>query len=246
MLALCASLAPLFLAVLLGFSVQTALGFGGGLISLSLAALWMPIDEVVVLIAPLSIGQSLAVLLTEREHVAWRPLLRTLVPAMLVGMTAGLWLATVLAGRDELLRRAYGGLVIVLALQNLWPRSSREDDPPRVALAIVAALAAGVMHGVFATGGPPLAYAAHCLRLQRDAFRTTLMTIFLGTNAIMVVAFVSQGRLRAEHGSSVLGLLLAIAVSVPLGRWLARRLPEAGFRRAVYALLLLVGASLLR
>lgn len=251
MLDISPSLALLALAMFLGFSVQTALGFGAGLISLSLAALWMPIQEVVPFIAVLSVLQSTAVLVGEREHVAWRPLLRTLAPMMALGIAAGLWLATVLVEHDALLRRAYGGLVIALALPGLWPPSSAHDAAPIPTRggrtrAIVASSIAGVVHGLFATGGPPLAYAAHCLGLQRDAFRTTLITLFIGANVIMVVIFVGQGRLRAEHAPPLLGLLGAAVIAIPVGRWLARCLPEASFRRAVYGMLLITGLSLLR
>lgn len=236
-------------AVLFGFAVQTALGFGGGMITLSLAALWMPIQSVVPLIVPLSIVQSANVLLRERAHVAWRPLLRIMAPTMLVGLVVGLGLATMLAEHDAVLRRAYGGLVIALALHSLW-RASRADDEagraPRRVVAIVASSVAGVVHGLFGTGGPPLAFAAHALGLRRDAFRTTLLITFLGINTVMVVVFVADARLQADHAVPLAALSAAVLVAVPVGRWLARRLPEAGFRRAVYGLLLLTGLSLLR
>lgn len=151
----------LAVAVLLGFSVQTALGFGGGLLSMALAAQWMPIQAIVPLLVPLSVAQSIAVLATERQHVAWRPLLRLVVPAMSAGLVVGLWLATLLAEHDPLMRRVYGGLVIALALPGVWPRSSAapRSSAPRRARAAVASVISGIVHGLFATGGPPLAYA---------------------------------------------------------------------------------------
>lgn len=239
----------LCVAVLLGFSVQTALGFGGGLIALSLAASWMPIQSVVPLIVPVSIVQSSTVLLREHAHVAWRPLLRIIAPAMLVGLAAGVGLASVLGEHDTLLRRIYGGFVIALALPSLLrtlPISAEADPTPQRLVATVAALAAGVVHGMFVTGGPPLAYAAHALRLRKDAFRTTMLLTFLGVNAVMLVIFVAEARLGTQQ-LTPLGALVTMAVlAVPTGRWLARQLPEASFRRAVYGLLLLVGLSLLR
>lgn len=237
----------LAVAVLLGFSVQTALGFGGGLLSMALAAQWMPIQAIVPLLVPLSVAQSIAVLATERQHVAWRPLLRLVVPAMSVGLVVGLWLATLLAEHDPLMRRVYGGLVIALALPGVWPRSSAapRSSAPRRARAAMASVISGIVHGLFATGGPPLAYAAHCLGLERDAFRTTLMSTFLGINVVMVIVMVAQGRLRAEQAPALTVLIAAVVIAVPLGRAMARRLPEATFRRAVYGMLLLIGVSLL-
>lgn len=242
-------LALLSVTVLFGFAVQTALGFGGGLITLSLAASWMPIDEVVPFIVPLSIVQSSTVLYRERAHVAWRPLLRMIAPAMLGGLAVGVVLATILAEHDAVLRQCYGGFVILMALHGLVQAPLREDEAtpaPRRGVAIAASLTAGIVHGMFATGGPPLAYAAHCLRLRKDAFRTTLLITFLGVNSVMLVLLVANARLGLDDTPPLAGLVAAAAVAVPTGRWLARRLPEATFRRAVYGMLLLIGLSLLR
>jgi uncharacterized membrane protein YfcA len=241
------SLALLCAAVLLGFSIQSALGFGGGILSLSLAALWMPVQDAVPLIGPLSIVQSVALLVREHEHVAWRSLLRIIAPTMGVGFAVGLWLAGQLEGYDVALRRTYGVVVLLLAVQGLWPSPAADDAaPPRRLAGALGSLAAGVVHGLFATGGPPLAWAAHCLRLRKDAFRTTLLGTFLAVNTVMVVVFVASGRLRDEHVVPLGTLAAVVLLAVPLGRALARRAPEAAFRRAVYGLLLLMGLSLLR
>jgi uncharacterized protein len=243
----------LWAAVVLGFSIQTALGFGGGIVALSLGALWMPVQTAVPLIAPLSIVQSLAVLRHEHGHIAWRPLLRIIAPTLGTGFVVGLLLATRLAEHDALLRKIYGGLVIVLALAGLgtsWRSTAAQavadGSPPQRVAASLASLVAGVVHGLFATGGPPLAWAAHFLGLRRDAFRTTLLATFLAINTVMVVVLVADARLRSAQALPLAMLVIAGLVAVPVGRWLARQLPEAWFRRAVYGLLLLIGLLLLR
>lgn len=238
-------------AVVLGFAIQTALGFGGGMVSLSLAALWMPVQAAVPLIAPLSIVQSIAVLQREHGHIAWRPLLRIIAPTLGTGFVVGLLLATRLAEHDAVLRKIYGGLVIALALAGLrtaWRStpSQADDSPPQRTAAAVAGVVAGVVHGLFATGGPPLAWAAHFLGLRKDGFRTTLLATFLVVNTVMVIVLVADARLRSEQALPLATLVIAGLVAVPVGRTLAQRLPEAGFRRAVYGLLLLIGLLLLR
>lgn len=241
-------------AVVLGFSIQTALGFGGGMVSLSLAALWMPVQAAVPLIAPLSIVQSIAVLRREHGHIAWRPLLRIIAPTMGTGFVVGLLLATRLAEHDALLRRLYGGLVIALSLAGLLlsqrPAAAQVVEagtsPLRRVAASLAGFVAGVVHGLFATGGPPLAWAAHFLELRKDAFRTTLLATFLVVNTVMVIVLVADARLGAGQALPLAMLVTAGLAAVPVGRSLSRRLPEAGFRRAVYGLLLLIGLLLLR
>jgi uncharacterized membrane protein YfcA len=136
----------------------------------------------------------------------------------------------------------------VLALQGPWRAAAVDDQAsaaPRRIAAVLASFVAGVVHGLFATGGPPLAWAAHCLRLRKDAFRTTLLGTFLAVNTVMVIVLVVDARLGRAQAMPLAVLVVAALLAVPVGRGLAQRLPEAGFRRAVHGLLLLVGLSLL-
>lgn len=237
-----AELPFLGLTVLAAFTVQGALGFGASLLVLALGALRLPIPELLPVLVPLHCVGTAAVLRADRAHVDRGLLLGRVLPLMAPGVLAGALLAG--SAADATLRRAYGLLVVLLALHGLW-RLRREAGPPLPAARRAAAIVgAGLVHGVFATGGPLLVLAVDGERLEPRAFRGTLAGAWLALNLLLTVAFAAQGRLSLE----TLGLSAALVPSVGLGLLLGHavhtRLEPTTLRAGVLGLLVVAGAHL--
>ncbi|MCA9633266.1 MAG: TSUP family transporter, partial [Myxococcales bacterium] len=163
------------LIVCVSYGVQTITGFGSMLLGLTLGAQLMPIDRVLNLAVPISLLQTGYIVSRYFRQVDWRLLLFRIVPAMGAGMVLGFWIAA--HAPDAGLKRLLGGLVLLLALKELWQRmrhaqASTRPLPAPVVLGVMGA--AGVVHGVFATGGPLLVYVTSRLNLDKHAFRATL------------------------------------------------------------------------
>lgn len=228
--------------VLVAFTVQGALGFGASLLVLALGALRIPIPELLPVLVPLHCVGTAAVLRADRAHVDRGLLLGRVLPLMAPGVLAGALLAG--SAADATLRRAYGLLVVLLALHGLW-RLRREAGPPLPAARRAAAIVgAGLVHGVFATGGPLLVLAVDGERLEPRAFRGTLAGAWLALNLLLTGAFAAQGRLSLE----TLGLSAALVPSVGLGLLLGHavhtRLEPTTLRAGVLGLLVVAGAHL--
>ena len=92
----------ILLAVLVtaGMAVQTATGFGANLviISLGMGAGLMPLHELVAVILPANVLQSLIIAIRQGHLARWRLLFRRILPAMGVGVVCGLLLASVVTG----------------------------------------------------------------------------------------------------------------------------------------------------
>ena len=97
---------------------------------------------------------------------------------MAVGFAAGVALAFVLSG--DVLKRAFGALVAALALRELIRLLGQAVERREAAAhpARVWVLLAGLVQGLYASGGPLLVHALSRVQISRSRFRATLMTIW--------------------------------------------------------------------
>jgi hypothetical protein len=104
---------------------------------------------------------------------------------------------------------------------------------------------AGVLAGLFGTGGPPLIVYYRLAGIPKAAFRGSLMAIFLLITIVRVPAYFGAGLVTGPRLLSA----LAVAPAILLGGWLGHRihleLSETAFQRCVSAALIAIGALLL-
>jgi uncharacterized membrane protein YfcA len=241
---------------LFAFTIQNALGFGSTIVVVAIGAQLLPIDALLPLVVPISCVATSAIVWRDREHLAWSFLLRRVLPCMGPGVVVGLFLLQ--AVEVALLKRVYGVMVVALAAVSLWSLLREQDPGEEVAAAPEEPVAkepargtalwvasAGIVHGLFASGGPLLVYAAQRLGLSKGAFRGTLSLVWLVLNAFLSVAYALSGRLGQEELTTVALLLPALAVSLVLGDWIHRRLDLRRLRLGVLSLLLVAGGMLM-
>lgn len=233
-------------AAFLGFTAQTMSGFGGMLVALTAGAFVAPIPELLPLLVPASLFQMLVVGARHWRAARWRLLLTAVLPLMAGGAVLGYLLATRLAVHT--LARAFGAAVASFAAYELWALS-RAGAPVRPPLprplAFLGLVAAGVLQGAYATGGPPLVYVLGRAQLDKAALRATLTMAFLPLNVGIVSGYLLEGRLTVDHALP-LGVLLGVTtLGLGVGEWLHGAVDERRFRLVVFVLLLLAGGALL-
>ncbi|MCA9772024.1 MAG: sulfite exporter TauE/SafE family protein [Myxococcales bacterium] len=233
--------------VFAGYTTQTMIGFGSLIICVTLGAHLYPIQTLIPLVVPLSIAQCGYIVTRHHDGVDWRLLLRQILPIMGVGMVGGFLVFEFVQG--PWLRSFFAILVMVLASRELY--FLLRVDPERNARPMSRAessgwiLGAGVIHGIYAAGGPMLVYAVNRMGLSKHAFRSTLSTVWLVLNTGLVITYWRTGRFDAESVKKI-GLLL---LTVPLGIWagehLHARVDERRFRVLVFSILIVAALSLL-
>ncbi|MFO7654044.1 MAG: sulfite exporter TauE/SafE family protein [Candidatus Krumholzibacteriia bacterium] len=222
--------------------VYVLFGFGAGLIAVGSLALLIPdIRDVVVLLLLVNLPAETAVVAASRRIVRWRAVVHAG-----AGVVAGIPLGTILLRAIEpvfLLSLLGGVLVAVGALFLALPRRGRSDWPSWTAPPV--GLAAGVLTGLFGTGGPPLIVYYHLTGLGKAAFRGQLMALFLLMTLVRVPSYVVGGLVTGPRLMSGLALLPAVAIGAWLGHRVHVTIGEVVFRRLVSVLLLCMGALLL-
>jgi len=230
--------------VALGFTTEAATGFGSIVIAMTLAAHLYPIRELIPLLVALNIVLSSYMVWRHHHHIERRLLVVQILPLMAVGMVGGLLLFS--NASSDTLKLAFGIFVVVVSLRELSVLLANHG--PRAALGTRASslgiLGAGVIHGIFATGGPLLVYIIGRSELGKRNFRSTLATVWLVLNSTLALIFTLSGRINSRLLPAIAALVPVVIASIMVGEWTHQRLSERGFRIAVFALLLLAGTSL--
>lgn len=236
------SLILLGAVILAAYTTQAMIGFGANIIALSIGAHLWPLEQLLPVVVALNLPLSGSLVWKNRQHVAWRALASTIAPAFGLGFLAGMvtsqWL------QSAWLALGFGVLVCAIAIWELL----RINHPRKAAHAVESMgflLMGGLAQGLYASGGPFVAYAVDRLGLNRSAFRATLLVVWLVTNSILLTSFALRQQLPPHFAMSFFGFLPLIALGLWLGEKLHHAVSDKSFRRGLYSVLFVAGAILI-
>jgi uncharacterized protein len=238
------TLLGLALIILASFAIGAVLGFGNTVIALALASHFYRVDELLPVLVPLNVVTAVYFVVRHGGGVAWRLVAVEILPMTGIGLGLGLVLLYVLAGTT--IKSVFGLLVVALSGYELLKLAglARMPAPLGARARAVWLVAAGVIHGIYASGGPLLVYALGRSELEKSEFRNTLWAVWLALSGTLLVAYVLGGRINSVSLVRCGSLLPVVAVGTALGEWGHDRINEERFRRAVFSILLVVGAAL--
>jgi uncharacterized membrane protein YfcA len=194
----------LFLVILFCSNIiQTMTGFAGNLLAMPVSMSLVGYQEARVVINVFTIEACFLIAYQERSHIQWKLLLKCSV-LLLLGMAfAEIFLVHY---HFQLIKKSYGLLIIFIAVSKLLVH--RHFDYPPV-LNILILFFAGVVHGLFLSGGAVLViYLMRC-DLKVPEFRSTLASIWVLLGLILCV---SQGM---SHLYTSLDLHLCALAIIP-------------------------------
>lgn len=236
--------ALLGIAILLAYTLEAITGFGSVVIALALGALLLPIEHLLPILVPLNICMSGYLSWRYRRLIDHRLLLGTILPGMLLGTVVGYALLPWEDGAS--LKRGFGVLILWFSGRELWRlyrhAPARSRTPSWVMRLVTGA--AGICHGLFASGGPLLVYALASSDLDKARLRATLISVWFTLNSLLTLAFLFDGRLLPAL-PQIAAYLPLLLVGIVLGERLHRGLGERQFRVATYLILLVAGTVLL-
>lgn len=228
-------------AALAGFT-QTVAGFGFMLVASTLGALVVPVSEIVPLALPMSFMSSSWVAFDQRRLIDKRLLGYVILPAMAVGAAVGFVLSGVLPA--DFMRKLLGVLVLGFVAMRVLRRGRVPSAWPAWLRSGVIVIA-GVVQGLFGTGGPLLVLAMEGSRLPPQIFRATLISVWALMNSALVTALFIDGRYDMTVVMRIAQAIPALALGVWAGQRLHARLSPKRFQASVYVMLTAAALSLL-
>lgn|SRR5690625_1405887 len=230
--------------IFISYTTETITGFGSIVIAVSLGALVLPIPEMLPVVVPLNILNSTYLSLKHRRNIHWPTLLQLILPAMTIGTLAGHFLKPYVG--NILLKSIFGVLIVwfsVRELIRLFGTAPHTHRPKARATTWGWMGAAGITHGLYASGGPLLVYALTGQPLKKDAMRATLIFVWLFLNSLLTALYLFQGTLLPALPRTAAYLPVALA-GLLVGEALHHRINELQFRKALFSVLTFTGIVL--
>lgn len=232
---------PLSLIVCFACLVEASLGFGSTILTLAFAVYWFEVSDLIAIIIPINLLISSYLTFKYFKQIDFKTLVRWVLPWAGGGFAGTLIFLNHLS--PQKLRLLLGILITTLGLwqlARLLQKTVRHKSRPAWLRAITLA-GAGITQGLFASGGPLMIadLAAHIP--NKSALRSTLSCTWLVMNFVLFVTYSSQNRLTSWTLWYSGWLIPATFLGVVIGTQLHHKLPEALFRKSVYALLTLSG-----
>lgn len=231
-------------ALVVGYAVRSAAGFGSGVITAPLLTFVLPLSTVAPVITILGLLVSARQAIRDWFLIDWRRL-GIFIPGSLVGVALGV--LAFKAVDPASLVRWLGLYVLLYAFYSLfWERiAGRALTMPRwVAhpVAVIAALVATLFGGL---AGPIYVTYLDAQKLPKSVFRVTVSTTLLVLGLLRSVAYLASGVFRAQDFVLIGGALVPVAIGTVLGDRLHDRMDPAAFRRGVSVLLVASGLGLM-
>ena len=226
--------------LLAAYFIRGITGFGSGLISVPLLALFLPLKFVVPLILLLDFTASIVIGGFNFKRVKWGEV-GVLIPFGIVGVILGTSLLVSLPPEPMLI--ALAAFVFIFALRSLF--YIHGDKLASRAWAIPASLTGGTVGALFGTGGPPyVIYLTHRIRDKSD-LRATFSALFFTEGVMRIASFLVAGLLMtANVWIAYFAALPLVLGALYLGGRVHVGLSQAQMTRLVGLLLLVSSVSL--
>lgn len=226
----------LFLLVLFLTSIiKTITGFAGTTLAMPFAVKLIDATTAKVVLGIFAWINGLVVAVRERDDIRWG-VLGKIVSAMLAGLIVGIKIYEAIP--MDILLKFYGVFIICIALKNLLfkgqPRLGRTAS-------VIVLLGAGLMHGMFLSGGSLLVIYATSALPEKKHFRATMSAVWVVLNAYII----AQACISHSISPDVTGLLAAGVVpfilAIIVGEQLSRRFSQETFMKITFIVLLISG-----
>ncbi|MBT9591725.1 MAG: sulfite exporter TauE/SafE family protein [Thiobacillus sp.] len=227
--------------LLAAYFIRGITGFGSGLISVPLLALFLPLKFVVPLILLLDFTASIVIGGFNFKRVKWGEV-AVLIPFGIVGVILGTSLLVSLPPEPMLI--ALAAFVFIFALRSLF--YIHGDKLASRAWAVPASFTGGMVGALFGTGGPPyVIYLTHRIRDKSD-LRATFSALFFTEGVMRIASFLVAGLLMtANVWIAYFAALPLVLGALYLGGRVHVGLSQAQMTRLVGLLLLVSSVSLL-
>lgn len=168
--------------------IQAITGFAGTVLAMPPSIYLLGMDNAKVVLNVMALLSGLMIAVMSYHHMNKKEVIKICV-CMVAGMAIGIQICKTVPS-EQILLIIYGVIILLIAGKNLL--CHRQRTLPKAFLLVILLLA-GVIHGMFVSGGALLVvYAAQVLK-EKEEFRATLAPVWVVLNSILLVSQVRQG-----------------------------------------------------
>ena len=227
------------LVVLIANTFETMTGFAGTLLAMPAAMMLIGVDEAKTVLNAVALICCSWITIRNRNYINKKEFMK-IVGFMFLGMIVGI--AIFESVSLSYLLKIYAVLIILIALKSLFYKKS---IPLPGILLIMIIIIAGVIHGMFLSGGSLLViYAIKTLK-DKGEFRATLASVWVVLDSIMMINQTRLGHVNSDTIPLILLSIIPLIFAIALGNRLHHRINQKNFLMLTYVLLLISGISLI-
>ena len=186
-----------------------------------------------------------------RKHVNWKEL-KKIVIVMAVGILCGSFLKGFFLGtaREQFMYKALGLFIIYLSVTGMIkvfkPKQDSDNTVKASNLTNLLLAAAGLVHGIFVSGGPLLiGYLTKRGVTDKVSFRATISTCWVFLNGLILATELIGGDWTMSLAGTALIATPFMLVGMFIGGKLCAKMSQQLFLKLTYVLLFISGFSLL-
>ncbi len=219
--------------------VQSVAGFGGTLLAMPLGIVLVGVGVAKPVMTIVAWLTGVMVAVSERKDIDKKELLKML-GVMLAGVLLGIWLFGSVSLNFLLI--GYAVIIILIGLKKLFFDSEKTLPAPLqwASLAI-----AGIMQGLFVSGGSFLLVYAVARMKEKQVIRSTVNAVWAFLNIFLITTYAIGGTLTPEVLKMTGLCVVPTFAAVFAARAVAKKIDQKTFLRIAYVILIASGTVLL-
>lgn len=219
--------------------IQMITGFAGTMLAMPVSMILIGVDEAKAILNILGLLASIWIVLKNFRYVNKKEFLK-ITSIMLIGIFAGVEIFDSL--RVDSLLKIYAVIIIAIALKSMLIK--KKLKLPEYMMLIIVVLA-GVIHGMFISGGSLLVIYAAKKFDDKSEFRATLSAVWIVLNLYLMILHINQGLMSTEVFKLTLYSVVPLFGGIAIGNVIHKKLNQQTFLNITYVLLLASGLLLL-
>ena len=227
------------LVVALAVFIQSVAGFGGNLLAMPLGIVLVGVGVAKPIMTIVACITGIMVTVTEWRNINKKELLKMLA-VMFFGVLLGLWLFGSVS--LDFLLIIYAVVLILIGCKKLF--FENEKDLP-VPLQWASLAIAGIMQGLFVSGGSFLMVYAVAKLKKKEAIRSTVNAVWAILNIFLIATYQADGTLTADIWKMAAICVVPTLLAVFGARAVVKKIDQKTFLKIAYVILIASGAVLL-
>lgn len=226
------------LAFFVAYTIQGVTGFAGNIFAMPVGTGLLGLSSSVAILNAMGVFACGLLGIMNIRDVNWKELAK-ICGIMLPFVLLGIWLDSIIELR--ILLRIYGTVIILVGAYNLATKRQR-FLPAAGQIAVVAA--AGLIQGMFVSGGALLVIYAVQKFPDKQQFRATLSMVWTILNAIYAVISWQAGYFTPDVLWVIVACIPLAALATVIGNKIQKRVSQQLFLKLTYVLILIIGVVL--
>ena len=220
------------------YAIESIFGFGGTIIFLGISGFFFDFNSLLKLAMIVGLSSGLAVLIQSYKYVSLKHLIKILIytiPGALIGTYFISYFAS------DILIKIFAIILIIYGCFNLFFPDIRFPQFLKNFFVILG----GFIQGIYTIGGPFVLMGYKDYFSSKQELRSTMAGYFFIINSLRAIFFVFLGGSYLEIVRIYYPIALLVMLSVWLGYFIHKQIPEILFKRLIIIAITLIGVLIL-